>query len=29
MLERDIPDRNLFMMCEKPNPAAFTDAPAG
>ena len=28
MLERDIPDRNLFMMCEKPNPAAFTDAPA-
>ena len=29
MLERDIPDRNLFMMCENPNPAAFTDAPAG
>jgi len=29
MHERDIPDRNLFMMCEKPNPAAFSDAPAG
>ena len=29
MHERDIPDRNLFMMCAKPNPAAFTDAPAG
>ena len=29
MLERDIPDLNLFMMCEKPNPAAYTDCPAG
>ena len=29
MNERDIPDRNLFMMCEKPNPAAFSEPPAG
>lgn len=29
MLERDIPDLNLFMMCDHPNPAAFTDCPAG
>lgn len=29
MNERDIPDRNLFMMCETPNPTAFSDVPAG
>ena len=29
MTEREIPDRNLFMMCTCPNTAAFTDAPAG
>ena len=29
MNEHDIPDRNLFMMCKKPNSAAFSDAPAG
>ena len=29
MHEHDIPDLNLFMMCASPNPAAFTDCPAG
>jgi len=29
MHERDIPDLNLFMMCETPNPDAYTDIPDG
>lgn len=29
MHERDIPDLNLFMMCEKPNTPAYSDAPVG
>lgn len=29
MLEKDIPDGNIFMMCEKVNKQAFKDVPKG
>ena len=29
MLEKNIPDKNIFMMCEKLNRDAFTNLPDG